>query len=302
MINDSTIDSSEAKYYCAFADKDLASQLAKATSYSKADGKRLGKVIQKAAQLKNESLNEVDWNFAQAAHQAAFPMATGNPFQPNFRALDPSSGVPSLEDQGKNSIIAAATAAALAGASFIPGGWAALGSAIVGALGSLGSSAVTTVASLGTAGIAAIVGGLVTVSSYLYPRIARWLKNLSRNSYVAECRFTSNKTPYKCFFSLDECKWILAYDNNRWIRPGTKVPVADVQSFFQTKFFIDFASQCKAYLNVVFDNEKNKEALRALASMSDKASSKQLNSFLDAEAKIKENLFKGKYVTEKESE
>ena len=303
MINDSTIDSQEAKYYCAFADKDLEAQLAKATSYTKSDGKRLGKIVQDIAKAKsNETLNEVDWNFAQAAHQAAFPLATGNPFQPNFRALDPSSGVPSLEDQGKNNIIAGATAAALVGTSFIPGGWAALGSAVTGALGSLAGSAVTTVASLGTAGIAALVGGLVTVSSYLYPRIAKWLKNLSRNNYVAECRFTSNKTPYKCFFSLDECKWILAYDNNRWIRPGTKVPVADVQSFFETAFFKDFASQCQAYLSVVFNNEKNKEALRTLASMSDKASSKQLNAFLDAEAKIKENLFEGKYITEKETQ
>lgn len=307
MLNDKTIDASKAKYYCAFADKDLEAQLAKATSYSKADGKRLGKIVQSIAKAKtNESsLNEVDWNFAQAAHQAAFPMATGNPFQPNFRALDPSSGVPSLEEQGKNNIIAAATAAALAGVSFIPGGWAALGGAVTGALGFLAGSAantiVTTTASLGTAGIAAIVGGLVTVSSYLYPRIAKWLKNLSRNNYVAECRFTSNKTPYKCFFSLDECKWILAYDNNRWIRPGTKVPVADVQSFFETTFFSKFSSRCQEHLSVIFDSQKNKDALRTLADMSDKASRKQLNAFLDAEQDIRENMFNGRYVTEADS-
>lgn len=302
MLNDKTIDASKAKYYCAFADKDLEAQLAKATSYTKSDGKRLGKIVQDIAKAKtDESLNEVDLNFAQAAHQAAFPLATGNPFQPNFRALDPSSGVPSLEDQGKNNIIAGATAAALAGVSFIPGGWAALGGAVTGALGSLAGTAVTTVASLGTAGIAAIVGGLVTVSSYLYPRIAKWLKNLSRNNYVAECRFTSNKTPYKCFFSLDECKWILAYDNNRWIRPGTKVPVADVQSFFETAFFSKFSSRCQQHLSVIFDSKKNKDALRTLADMSDKASRKQLNAFLDAEQDIRENMFNGRYVTEADS-
>lgn len=309
MLNDKTIDSSEAKYYCAFADKDLEAQLAKATSYSKSDGKRLGKIVQSIAKAKtNESLNEVDWNLVQAMHQAAFPLATGNPFQPNFRALDPSSGVPSLEDQRKQSLIAGATAAALVGASFIPGGWAALGTAVTGALGLAGSAATTTVsaataaaASLGTAGIAAIVGGLVTVSSYLYPRIARWLKNLSRNSYAAECRFTSNKTPYKCFFSLDECKWILAYDNNRWIRPGTKVPVADVQSFFETVFFSKFSSRCQEHLSVIFDSQKNKNALRTLADMSDKASRKQLNAFLDAEQDIRENMFNGRYVTEADS-
>lgn len=171
-------------------------------------------------------------------------MATGNPFQPNFRALDPSSGVPSLEDQGKNNIVAGATAAALVGASFVPGGWAALGSAVTGALGSVAGSAVSAIASLGSAGIAAVIGGLVTISSWLYPRIARWLKNLSRNSYVAECAFTADKTPYRCFFSLDEGKWILAYSNNRWLRSSVNVPSNDVQAFFETVFFKRFSSQC----------------------------------------------------------
>lgn len=54
-------------------------------------------------------------------------------------------------------------------------------------------------------------------------------------------------------------------------------------------------------MSAVFNDEKSKGALRTLASMSDKASGKQLNAFLDAEARIRENMFKGKYITEEET-
>lgn len=45
MLNDKTIDATKARYYCAFADKDLEQQLANAVSYTKEDGKRLGKIV-----------------------------------------------------------------------------------------------------------------------------------------------------------------------------------------------------------------------------------------------------------------
>ena len=297
MINDKTIDYSTARFYCAFADKDLEAALDKATSYSKDDGKRFGKLIQQI-ETKSKSVNEVDWNFVQAAHQAAFPLATGNPFQPNFRALDPKSGVKSLEDQAKSNVIAGAAAAALAGASFIPGGWAAIGSAVTGALGTIGSTIASTALSIGAGAITAIIAGLVTVSSYLYPRISLWLKNLSRNNYLAECHFTADDIPYKCFYSLDKNKWILTYNNNRWIRSGTTVSPNDTSAFFNTKFFEKFAAKCEKNLRVIFDSEKNKNALKTLAEMSDKKSARQLQLFLNCESKIKENMFAGKYVTE----
>lgn len=301
MINDKTIDYNTAKFYCAFSDDDLEQQLATATSYSKTDGKRLGKIIT-AITTETKSLTETDWNFIQGMHQTAFPMATGNPYQPNFRALDPNSGVLSLKDQGKNNIIAAATSAALVGATTTPSVWNMLANSIASAgttlAAYLGLKGAENTVRVGTWLITAIIGGIVTISSYLYPRIALWLKNMSRNNCIAECQFTSNNTPYKCYYSLNENKWILSYNNNRWIRSGIKVPDDDIQMFFTTQFFKKFVNKCQQYLEVIFNNKKNKEALYALAQISDKASKKQLELFLNNEVQIKNNLFLGKYITE----
>ena len=96
MISDHTIDPKTAKYWCAFADKKLLKALDDAMKHSKEEGKNFAEVAKKAVDA-SKNVDE-SWNTIQAMHQAAFPMATGNPFQPNFRAMDPSSGVPSLQD------------------------------------------------------------------------------------------------------------------------------------------------------------------------------------------------------------
>lgn len=90
-----------------------------------------------------------------------------------------------MQDQGKDNIIAGAITAALVGLNYIPSGWAALTSAI-GAVGSgLVSNIVSAGASLGIAGLSALVGGIVTISSYLYPRVTEWLKGIRRNNCIA---------------------------------------------------------------------------------------------------------------------
>lgn len=295
MITDQTIETDTAKYWCAFSDKDLEKKLNDATSFTKEDGKRLAGVLKKA-KVASKKVSEGMWDNAQAAHQAAFPLATGNPLQPNFRGMDPSSGVKSLQDQGKDNIIAGAIAAALVGLSYIPGGWAALTSAI----GAASSSVITTLlsagASLGTAGLSALVGGIVTISSYLYPRIAEWLKGIRRNNCIAQCNFISNDTPYIVSFSLSTGKWELLYANNRWIRMNAVVPADEKAQFFSTKFFNKFNDKCKKNLSVIFDNPKNKELVKTLAKMSDKDSSKALMQFLDSEKSIRSHMFNGTYV------
>ena len=295
MITDQTIEIDTAKYWCAFSDKDLEKKLNDATSFTKEDGKRLAGVLKKA-KVASKKVSEGMWDNAQVAHQAAFPIATGNPFQPNFRALDPSSGVKSLQDQGKDNIIAGAIAAALVGLSYIPGGWAALTSAI----GAASSGIITTIANsasaLGTAGLSALVGGIVTISSYLYPHITEWLKGIRRNNCIAQCNFISNDTPYIALFSLSTGKWELLYANNRWIRMNAVVPADEKAQFFSTKFFSKFNDKCKKNLSVIFDNPKNKELIKTLAKMSDKDSSKALLQFLDSENSIRSHMFNGTYV------
>lgn len=81
MVNDSTIDESTAKYWCIFMDKDISKLLTKASQYSPEEGKKLAKIAKKAKDANESSrVDEMSWDWVQAMHQAAFPMATGNPF------------------------------------------------------------------------------------------------------------------------------------------------------------------------------------------------------------------------------
>jgi len=306
MINDRTIDINSATYWCAFNDKDLEKQLKTATSFSKEDGKRLHGVFKSvedgAEKAKTESLKETKgpldgksfWdNFMNPQNMVGM---TGNPFCPNFRKDAPLS----LEEQGKNSVIAAGVAAAAVGAVAAPGTWGMLGSAIMGVIhgSAVLSSIVAQVGLAGlSAGVTALVGGIVSISAYLYPRIAKWLKDINRDDYLACCKFTADEVPYQAVYSLDTKKWELLYDNNRWIRSGTKVPPADVDSFFATEFFKKFLDRCKEILGVIVDKPQNVECLKTLATMSDKDSAKVIMKFVQAVPEVKSSMFRGIYKT-----
>ena len=302
MINDKTIDSRNATYWCAFGDKELLSKLDEAASNG--NGKQLAKIVnavQKKVKQKAESqLEEGMWDFVQTANQAAFPMATGNPFQPNFRGMDPSSGELSLQDQQKNNVIAAAVTAAAVGTTFVPEGWAALGSAIAGALGSAGawlaSAAASTAASVGTAGVMAIVSGLVSVSTYLYPRIAKLLKDVCRSGEIAICKFESDGEKYLAVFSLKKKRWQLVFQGSRFASLAVDVPPVDVQSFFETEFFKKFLAQCKKYIDAVYGDAKRMKCLEVLGDMADKKSKKDLQQLLDARQPIEQYMLNGIYA------
>ena len=229
-------------------------------------------------------------------------MATGNPFVPNFRGMDPSTGVPSLQDQGKNSIIAAAASAALVGGAATAGGWGALGTAIAGALGTAGSYAAglfaSATAAVGTAGIAAIVGGLVSVSTYLYPRIAKLVKDLMRSKEIAVCKFEADGTPYKAVFALSKKRWELLYGNNRWIRSGTKVSPQDISTFFKSQFFKKFADRCWRMMDAVYNDAESMKALETLAKMADKKSGDLIKQVIDAKDLVNHEFKDGMFVTE----
>lgn len=299
MITDQTIEQMTARYWCAFSDRDLENKLNDATSFTKEDGKRLAGILSRA---QTSQLKEGMWDNVQAMHQAAFPMAIGNPFQPNFRGMDINSGVKSLQDQGKDNIIASTTAAALVGLNFIPGGWAALATAISAASSSIISLIINGGSALGMAGISAIIGGIVTISSYLYPRIAEWLKGIRRDHCIAQCNFISNDTPYIAMFSLTTGKWELLYANNRWIRASATVQPEEKAQFFATKFFDRFKVQCQKNLMIIFGSKKNKELLTVLAEMSDKTSKEALQKFIASEQTIRNNMFGGIYVESAKNE
>lgn len=306
MINDQTIDTTGAKYWCAFNYKDLEKQLSKATSFSKEDGKRLHGVFKqiedKAEAIKKESLNETKgplkansfWdNFMNTQNMVGM---TGNPFCPNFREDAPLS----LEDQQKNTVIAAGIIAAAVGAVAAPGTWGALGAAVMGVIhGSAFLSGI--VAQIGlaglSAGLTALVAGIAAVSSYLYPRIAESIKDIRRDEYLACCKFEADGTLYKAFYCLKTGKWELTYGNNRWIRDGASVSKKDIVDFFATEFFTKFLGRCKEILGVIVDKPKNVECIKTLAGMSDKESRKTLMVFVDAVPEIKNNMLRGIYAT-----
>ena len=307
MINDKNIEVDSAKYWCIFNDIKLLDNLKQAEQYTPEDGKKLAKIISKVKADKkkdeSENVNEVDWAVVNSMHQSAFPMATGNPLQPNFNALDPNWKGSSFEKQQKENIIAGAVAALFAGAYFIPGGWAALGSAIAAIGGATGSwvasvatAATTTAANIGAAGITALIGGIVSISSYLYPRIAMWLRGMGRNGVIAKCTFISSDTPYVITYCLSKNKWELEYDNNRWIRSGTKIDPVSKEQFFNTVFFERFKTQCQKYISAILDDDKNVEVLKTLSKMSDKKSSNLLTQILDNKQKIQTNMYRGIYL------
>ena len=300
MISDSTIDETSAKYWCAFADKKLLKLLDKAMDNSTKEGKNLAKVAKMAAQSKKK-LNEGFWDNINAMHQVAFPLATGNPYQPNFRALDPESGVISLQDQQRNNIIAGATAAALAGGTLVPGGWAAITSALLSAggfVGSLVAPLASVATSIGTAGVMAIIGGIVSVSTYLYPRIAKLLGEVCRTGEIAKCMFEADGQNYIAVFSLSKKRWQLAYADGRWLKSRVNVGKDDTSAFFSTNFFKEFLAQCKKHIDAIYSNPQRMECLSTLAKMSDNASKKDMQRLIDAKKDIETYMLAAKFMTE----
>lgn len=301
MVNDQTIDVKSATYWCAFKDEELIAKLDEAGKYDAADGKKLAEVVKavdKNIKQKNEGeLKEGMWDWAQAAHQAAFPMATGNPFQPNFRAMDPTSGVPSLQDQQKNNVIAAGAAAAIVGTSMVPGGWAALGSAIAGALGTAGSWLAGIAGSLGASAVMAVVGGIVSVSTYLYPRVAKLVKDICRTGEIAKCKFEADGEKYLAVFSLKKKKWQLVFQSSRMMSSAVDVPATDVKAFFESKFFNKFLAQCMKYSDAIYNDSKRFECLEVLAKMADSKSKKDMQKLLDAKSDVENYMAKGIYIT-----
>lgn len=300
MISDSTIDTTNAKYWCAFADKKLLELLDGAMDYSTKEGKNLAKVAKMAAQSK-KNLNEGFWDNINAMHQVAFPLATGNPYQPNFRALDPKSGVLSLQDQQCNNVIASATSVALVGGALAPGGWAAITSALLSAggfVGSLVAPLASTIASIGTAGVMAIVGGIVSVSTYLYPRIVKLLGEVCRTGEIAKCKFEADGQNYIAVFSLSKKRWQLTYAGGRWLKSNVNVGRDDISAFFSTDFFKEFLAQCKKYIDAIYGNPQRIECLNILAKMSENASKKDMQRLIDAKKDIETYMLAAKFMTE----
>ena len=141
-----------------------------------------------------------------------------------------------------------------------------------GWLGSIVAPLTGAIASIGTYGIMAIVGGIVSASSYLYPRIAKLLNSICRSRDIAKCEFEADGEHYIAVFSLSSNRWQLMYKDGRWTKSDVNVPDNDVALFFTTDFFHKFLGRCGEYIDAIYQDPKRMECLEVLAKMADKKS------------------------------
>lgn len=126
-------------------------------------------------------------------------------------------------------------------------------SAVAG-LGSFGAwlaSAAAGVASLGLNACLGIVGGLVTVSSWLYPRMSKLVRDMRRSGVLAKCEFEADGEKMAAVFSLSSKRWELVYPGMR-LASRVKVPAEDIKSFFESKFFSKFLARCGEIVGKVY--------------------------------------------------
>lgn len=103
-------------------------------------------------------------------------------------------------------------------------------SAVAG-LGSVGAwlaSAAAGAASLGLNACLGIAGGLVTVSSWLYPRMSKLVRDMRRSGVLAKCEFEADGEKMAAVFSLSSKRWELVYPGMR-LASRVKVPPGDVK-------------------------------------------------------------------------
>ena len=86
----------------------------------------------------------------------------------------------------------------------------------------------------------AIVGGIVSVSTYLYPRIAKLLGEVCRTGDIAKCKFEADGQNYIAVFSLSKKRWQLDYADGRWLKSRVNVGKDDISAFFSRNFFKEF--------------------------------------------------------------
>ena len=143
----------------------------------------------------------------------------------------------------------------------------------------------------------AIVGGLVSVSTYLYPRVAKLVKDICRSGDIAKCTFEADGEKYLATFNIKKKKWMLMYRGSRMLSSGVDVPAANIKAFFVTEFFSKFLAQCIKYADAIYKDDKRLECLEVLAKMSDDKSKKDMQQLLDAKTIVDDYMAKGIYMS-----
>ena len=174
------------------------------------------------------------------------------------------------------------------------------GATAAGAGGAGAASTGTTIfgMSLATIGwIAAGVAAAAIITPYIYDKVRActktWLADI-----IAEIKFKADGKDYRCFYDLDENKWILTYANVKWTSyMDNKLDKETIDEFFASQFFKKFLDKCRQTFAILFSTGRNEVVFKTLPEIKD--APKELKDILekiyDNKGAITKNLFTGNH-------
>ena len=93
--------------------------------------------------------------------------------------------------------------------------------------------------------IVAGVAAAAVITPYIYDKVRACTKTWMAD-IIAEVKFMADGTKYRCFYDLDENKWILTYADIKWTSYlDNKLDKETINEFFASKFFSNFLNKCK---------------------------------------------------------
>ena len=189
------------------------------------------------------------------------------------------------------------------GGKIVSGVGGAAASAGVGAAASSGATGAATGTGWSLFGMsAATVGWIVAgvaaaaiITPYIYDKVRActktWLADI-----IAEVKFKADGKNYRCFYDLDENKWVLTYADVKWTSYlDNKLDKETIEEFFASNFFKNFLDKCRQTFAFLFSTGKNEVVFKTLPEIKDapKELKKILEKIYDNKGAITKNLFTG---------
>ena len=145
--------------------------------------------------------------------------------------------------------------------------------------------------------IVAGVAAAAIITPYIYDKVRActktWLADI-----IAEVKFKADGKNYRCFYDLDENKWILTYADIKWTSYlDNKLDKETIEEFFSSQFFKKFLDKCRRTFVILFSTGRNEVVFKTLPEIKD--APKELKDILekiyDNKGAITKNLFTGQH-------
>lgn len=143
--------------------------------------------------------------------------------------------------------------------------------------------------------IIAGVAAAALVTPYIYDKIKACTKTWMAD-IIAEVKFTADGKEYRCFYDLDENKWVLTYANVKWTSyMDNELDKQTQNEFFNSNFFHNFLNKCKQTFALLFSTSKNEVVFKTLPEIKDAPEELKdiLEKIYDNKGAITKHLFKG---------